>query len=134
MITTEHTEHTEKNRDLLSSKVIGCAIEVHKVLGPGLLESAYENSLAYELREANLDFKLQVPIPIKYKGQILSSGFRADIIVEDSLLIELKAVEQLNKLHEAQILTYLKLSNIKTGLILNFNTRILKYGIKRFIF
>jgi GxxExxY protein len=134
MITTEHTENTEKNRDLLSSKVIGCAIEVHKVLGPGLLESAYENSLAYELREANLDFKLQVPIPIKYKGQILSSGFRADIIVEDSLLIELKAVEQLNKLHEAQILTYLKLSNIKTGLILNFNTRILKYGIKRFIF
>lgn len=133
-MTTEHTVHTEGERDLLSGKVIGCAIEVHKQLGPGLLESAYEHSLAHELSLAGLKFKLQEPIHIKYKGVILNCGYRADLIIENRLLIELKAVEQINKLHEAQIITYLKLTNLSTGLILNFNTRILKDGIRRFKF
>jgi len=97
-----------------------------------LLESAYEQCLAYELKLAGLDFKLQVPIPIKYKGTMLDCGYRADFIVEDFLLLELKAVEQISRLHEAQILTYLKLANIPTGLILNFNSRILKDGMRRF--
>ena len=132
MITTEHTELTEEEKDLLSRKVIGCAIEVHRALGPGLLESAYEQCLSYELGLSGLKIKRQVPVPVKYKDKTLDCGYRADIIVEGLLLIELKAVEQINKLHEAQILTYLKLTNISTGLILNFNTRILKEGIRRF--
>ena len=134
MKTTEHTKLTVGERDPLSRKVIGCAIEVHRVLGPGLLESVYEQCLAHELRLAGLEFKLQVPIPVKYKSNLLDCGYRADIIVEDFLLIELKAVEQINKLHEAQILTYLKLANVPTGLILNFNSRVLKDGIRRFKF
>jgi GxxExxY protein len=132
VITTEHTEPTEGGRDPLSRKVIGCAIEVHRTLGPGLLESAYEQCLAHELRLKGLEFRLQVPVPVKYKGILLHCGYRADLIVEDFLLIELKAVEQITRLHDAQIITYLKLANIPTGLILNFNTRILKEGIRRF--
>jgi GxxExxY protein len=132
MITTELTERTEGERDPLTRKVIGCAIEVHKNLGPGLLESTYEQCLAFELNSAGLKFKLQSPIPVKYKGISLDCGYRADIIIEDILLLELKAVEHISRFHEAQILTYLKIAQIPTGLILNFNTRVLKEGIKRY--
>ncbi len=129
-MTTEHTETTE--RDPLTHKVIGCAIEVHRNLGPGLLESSYEQCLAHELMLAKIRFKVQLPIPVLYKEVKLDCGYRADFIVEDCLILELKAVEQLSKLHEAQILTYMKLAKTPVGLLLNFNVRVIKDGIKRY--
>ncbi|MAF48399.1 MAG: GxxExxY protein [Rhodospirillales bacterium] len=120
-------------KDPLTDRVIGLAIEVHRQLGPGLLESAYETCLCHELTEAGLIFERQKPIGIHYKGTELDRGFRTDLIVEENLLIELKAVEKILPVHEAQLLTYLKLSKIGTGLILNFNTQVLKNGIKRMV-
>ena len=120
-------------KDPLTDRVIGLAIEVHRQLGPGLLESAYETCLCHQLSEAGLNFERQKPIGIHYKGVDLDCGFRSDLIVEDNLLIELKAVEKILPVHEAQLLTYMKLSKISTGLILNFNTEVLKNGIKRMV-
>ena len=117
----------------MTKKVIGCAIEVHRVLGPGLLESAYEQCLAHELALNNIPFRLQVPVPIEYKGIRLDCGFRIDILVDERLILELKSVDQIINVHEAQILTYLKLASIKTGLLINFNVRMLKNGIRRFV-
>lgn len=114
-----------------SDKVINAAIEVHKILGPGLLESIYEKALCLELTQRHLNFRTQVPIDVSYKGQNLGLGYRADILVESELLIELKSVESISNIHIAQTLTYLKLLNLKTGLILNFNQKYLKNGIKR---
>ena len=119
--------------DDLSNKVIGCAIEVHRNLGPGLLESTYEQCLAYELSLKNIKFKTQVSLPVIYKDIKLDCGYRVDLLVEDKLIIELKSVEELLKIHEAQLLTYLKLSGIKTGLLINFNIELLRDGIKRFV-
>ncbi|MBT3915675.1 MAG: GxxExxY protein [Rhodospirillaceae bacterium] len=121
------------SQDKFSNQVIGIAIEVHKILGPGLLESAYESCLSHELNEARLAFRKQASIPVVYKHTNLDCGFRADLIIENNLLIELKAVEKILPIHEAQILTYLKLTDIKFGLILNFNSILLKNGIRRFI-
>lgn len=112
---------------------IGAAIEVHKTLGPGLLESAYEICLCEELAERNIPFIQQMPLPIQYKSKHLDCGYRLDLVVGDSLIVELKAIESLMPIHEAQILTYLKLSKIRLGLLINFNVRILKDGIRRFI-
>ena len=112
-------------------KVIGCAIEVHKTLGPGLLETAYELALVYELNNQELFSERQIEVPINYKGNNLGSGFRVDILVDSSLLIELKTVDMLNNVHMAQVITYLKFLNIKRGLLINFNTKLLKNGIKR---
>jgi len=112
--------------------VIGCALEVHRALGPGLLESAYEKCLARELAIAQVSFCQQVSIPVEYKGVHLDCGFRIDLLVEDRLIIELKAVERVQEIHKAQILSYMKLSGINTGLILNFNVQLLKDGITRF--
>jgi len=120
-------------KDPLTDQVIGLAIEVHRELGPGLLESAYEQCLCHEFANANLGFERQKSIGIDYKGTKLDCGFRADLIVESKLLIELKAIERILPIHEAQLLTYMKLSEIGTGLILNFNTRVLKDGIKRMV-
>ena len=120
--------------DTLSNRVIGCAIEVHRELGPGLLESAYEKCLAYELSRANIEYRLQYPVPIAYKEVLLDCGYRIDVLVEDLLILELKSVEALLPIHEAQLLTYLKLARIKTGLLINFNVPLLKSGIKRFVF
>ena len=120
-------------RDQLTDKIIGLAIEVHRSLGPGVLESAYETCLCYELDQSRLKFSKQKSIPIRYKDVDLNCGFRADVIVEDRLLLELKAVEKILPIHEAQLLTYLKLTGLKTGLILNFNTVLLKYGICRMV-
>ena len=118
--------------DKLTERVIGCAIEVHRSLGPGLLESTYEQCLAHELSLQAIPFKLQVPIPIKYKNIKLECGYRLDVLVDSCLVLELKSVEKLLMVHEAQILTYLKLANISTGLLINFNdTRLIK-GIKRY--
>jgi GxxExxY protein len=117
--------------DLLTEKIIGFAIEVHRHLGPGLLESAYEECLCYELTHAGLIFRRQVPLPVVYKGVHLDCGYRLDLVIEDQVILELKTVERLMPIHDAQLLTYVKLSGIPTGLLLNFNTPILKDGLRR---
>ena len=127
MKTTEHTKE-----EGLTYYVIGAAIEVHRCLGPGLLESSYEKCLARELKLQNIGFKLQVPMPVAYKGIELDCGYKVDLIVEDSLVVELKAVERVLGIHEAQILTYMKLANIRLGLLINFNSAPLSSGVKRF--
>lgn len=119
--------------DEISNKVIGCAIEVHRALGPGLLESAYEQCLSFELSEAGLRHETQRGIPINYKGNELDCGYRADIVVEDKLIIELKALDKISPIHEAQLLTYMKLTDISVGLLINFNVRLLKDGVRRFV-
>ena len=119
--------------DELSNKVLGCALEVHRQLGPGLLESAYEQCLAYELRHANVPFRVQVELPIQYKQIQLDCGYRMDLLVADRLIVELKSVDQLLRIHEAQILTYMKLAKLKVGLLINFNVEVLRQGIKRFV-
>lgn len=117
----------------ISEKVIGCSIEVHKVLGPGLLESSYVTCLAYELRQIGLKLEREKPIPIIYKGITLDCGYRADLIIEESVIIEAKAVQELNELHFAQLLTYLKLTDCRLGLLINFNAIRLKDGLKRVV-
>ncbi len=117
--------------DLLTQKVIGCAIEVHKELGPGLLESSYECCLMYELAKAGILAKNQVVLPINYKGVLIESGYRIDILLPEKLIIELKAVDKLSPINTAQMITYLKLSEIKTGLLINFNVQKLSDGLKR---
>ncbi|MBM3860985.1 MAG: GxxExxY protein [Verrucomicrobia bacterium] len=119
--------------DELSKKVIGCALDVHRNLGPGLLESTYEQCLAHELSCAKLPFQLQVPLPVNYKGVLLDCGYRIDVLVDGKLILELKSVEQLLPIHEAQLLTYMKLARIPTGLLINFNVVLLQQGIKRFV-
>jgi GxxExxY protein len=119
--------------DKLSNKVIGCAIEVHKNLGPGLLETTYEQCLSYELQMNGIEFKLQYPFPVVYKDIKLDCGYRADILIEHELILEIKSVERLIGIHEAQLLTYMKLSNISKGLLINFNVRVLREGIKRYV-
>ncbi len=116
----------------LSEIVIGCAIEVHRHLGAGLLENTYEKCLAYELSVKNVPFIVQASIPIEYKGIKLECGYRLDFLVDDCLILELKSVEKILKIHEAQILTYLKLAGISTGLLINFNESRLVNGIKRY--
>ena len=120
-------------RDPLTDKVIGLAIEVHRELGPGLLESAYEECLCYELDKSGLSFRRQVPLPVTYKEVRLECGYRMDVVVEEKLILELKTVEKLLRIHGAQLLTYLRLSGIKTGLLMNFNAALLKDGIQRMV-
>jgi GxxExxY protein len=126
-----HHRGTEAQRDPVSRGVIGAAIEVHRVLGPGLLESVYEECICRELELNKLRFKRQVELPIEYKGTPLNVSYRIDLVVEDALVVELKAVEELLPVHEAQLLTYLRLSRLPTGLLINFNVPVLKQGIKR---
>ena len=120
--------------DPISSKVIGLAIEIHRSLGPGLLESAYEECFALELRQSAIAFQRQVPLAITYKGMTLDCSYRLDFVIERYLVVELKSVERLLPIHEAQLLTYLKLSGMRIGLLMNFNVRLLKDGIKRLVF
>ncbi len=117
----------------LSEKIIGAAIKVHKNLGPGLLESAYEECLYYELEKLQLKIEKQKPMPLIYENVKLDIGYRIDIMVENKVVIEIKSVEVLNDVHLAQILTYLKLSNCKLGLLINFNVSLLKNGIRRVV-
>jgi GxxExxY protein len=119
--------------DELSNRVIGCAIEVHRVLGPGLLESSYEQCLAHELRLKGIAFQLQLPQPVEYKGIRLDCGYRLDMLIESQLIVELKSVEEIKGIHEAQLLTYMKLAGVKIGLLVNFNVTRLKDGLKRFV-
>ena len=117
----------------LSSNIIGAAIEVHKALGPGLLESAYEECLCHEFGMRNLRYERQKPLSVTYKGKKLDCGYRLDVIVEDKIILELKACEKVEQIHKAQLLTYLKLSGINLGLILNFNVPIMRDGIVRVV-
>jgi len=121
------------NENELSNKIIGCAIEVHKQLGPGLLESAYQECLFYELKLIGLEVQKEKPMPIVYKEVKLDHGYRIDLLVENKVVIEIKTVEALNEVHIAQVLTYLKLGSYRLGLLLNFHVAILKDGIKRVI-
>jgi GxxExxY protein len=117
----------------ISKKIIGLAIEVHKALGPGLLESAYKECLAYKLEESQLFIQKEKPMPLVFEGVHLECGYRIDILVENKVVIEVKSVDALNDIHLAQTLTYLKLGNFKLGLLINFNVVLLKHGIKRVI-
>jgi len=125
------TEIERENQ--ITEKIIGAAIEVHKALGPGLLETAYEECLCYELKHLGLDFKRQLPLPVVYKNVKLDCGYRLDIVVENMIIVELKTVEKLMPIHEAQLLTYLKLTNKTVGLLLNFNVPLLRDGVKRIV-
>jgi len=124
----ESSETGERDRDPLIQKVIGCAIEVHRCLGPGLLESTYEQCLAHELTLAGLTFRVQAPVPVHIK---LDCGYRLDLFVENRLIVELKVVEQILRIHEAQLITYMKLTNAPVGLLINFNVTLLKDGVRR---
>jgi GxxExxY protein len=117
----------------LTNGIIGAAIEVHIELGPGFLENAYEECLCRELLRQGLHFERQKPLPVIYKGDVVDCAYRLDIIVEGSVIVELKSVEALSKLHEAQLLTYLKLSGLSIGLLINFNVRRLTEGLKRMV-
>ncbi|MBP7569078.1 MAG: GxxExxY protein [Acidobacteria bacterium] len=117
----------------MTEQVIGAAIEVHRALGPGLLESAYEECLSYELTLRDVPFRRQIPLPLVYKGAKLDCGYRLDLLVADALVVEIKTVEHLDPIHIAQVLTYLKMGGWPLGLIFNFNLAALKNGIKRVI-
>ena len=117
----------------LTEKIIGAAIEVHKYWGPGLIESIYEKSLAIELERQGIPFKRQMELELSYKGVSLGEDFRLDLIVGDKVVVELKVVKELAPIHEAQLLTYMKLTGCKVGLLLNFNVPVLKQGIKRLV-
>ncbi|MDI6803143.1 MAG: GxxExxY protein [Bacteroidota bacterium] len=121
------------NENELSNIVIGCAIEVHKSLGPGLLESAYKECLAYKIKQEGLFVEKEKPLPLVFEEVKLDCGYRVDLLVEHKLMVEIKSVEAINDIHLAQVLTYLKLSGCKLGLLLNFNVVRLKDGIKRVI-
>jgi len=117
----------------LTKQIIGAAIEVHRHLGPGLLESAYETCLAYELQKRGFAFERQRALPLVYKEIHLDQGYRVDLLVERQVVVELKVVDQITKVHEAQVLSYLRFSGCKIGLLLNFNVKLLKDGVRRFI-
>ena len=117
----------------ITEKIIGAAIQVHRALGPGLLESAYEACLAYELGKQGMRVEKQKPLPVVYEGVKLECGYRIDLVVEGAVIVEIKSVDGLAPIHEAQVITYLKLSGCKVGLLMNFNVPVLKDGIRRFI-
>ena len=119
--------------DELSRRVIGCAIEVHRNLGPGLLESTYRQCLACELSHTGVPFQMEVPLPVRYKDVLLDCGYRIDLLVRSDLIVEIKSVETLLPIHQAQILTYMRLARIPIGLLMNFNVTKLQNGIKRFV-
>lgn len=122
-----------KGFNKLSELIIGCAIEVHKELGPGLLESTYQQCLAYELSLKNIPFELEKSLPVHYKEIQLNCGYRLDLLVDKRIILELKSVESLNTVHEAQLLTYMKLSGVSQGYLMNFNVRKFTDGLKAFI-
>jgi GxxExxY protein len=128
-----YSEIVKKKANSLSQQIISAAIEVHKVLGPGLLESAYEECLCHELSHRSIRVRRQVPIPLIYKNIKLDCGYRIDVLVEQLVLIELKSIERLDPIHHAQVITYLRLSKLWLGLLINFNVPVLRLGVKRFV-
>jgi len=129
----EHREHRETPSRELSEAIIGCAIRVHSELGPGLLESAYLSCLAHELTLGGIDFVREKSLPILYRGMALEGGYRLDLLVANQVVVELKAIDVLLPVHEAQVLTYLRLSGCRLGLLINFNVKMLRDGIRRLI-
>ena len=132
-IVCEEVDAIYEADDELTRRIIGCAIAVHRVLGPELLESAYEECLCYEMRKAGLAYVRQVPLPVCYGEVILDCAYRLDIVVEDQVILELKAVDEILPIHEAQMLTYLRLRKLRRGVLINFSVRLLRNGIKRMI-
>jgi len=134
-ITKDCTKGAKKytNFDSVSRDVIGCSLEVHRHRGPGLLESVYEQCLAYELTAKRIAFERQIVMPLQYKDISVDCGYRMDFLVEGTVVVELKSIDQVLPVHEAQILTYMRLSGTKVGLLINFNSRLLRDGIKRFV-
>ena len=122
-----------KEEDRLSKEIIGAAIEVHRHLGPGMLESAYEKCLCKELEIRNIEFEKQKPLAVVYKGITLDCGYKLDVVVEGKVILELKSVNKLESIHDAQLLTYLKIEDLKLGILINFNVPVLKDGIKRIV-
>lgn len=135
MLSVSSVVNNEDKRNMeqyeLTAQIIGAAIEVHRELGPGLLESTYETCLLYELKLRGLFAERQKELPVNYKGVYIDCGYKLDILVENSVILELKSVEELNNVHSAQLLTYMKLSGIQKGLLINFNEKVLHHGIKR---
>jgi GxxExxY protein len=127
------SQDIKEKSNLISNKIIGSAIEVHKILGAGLLESVYEDCLCYELSQQKINFSRQVNLPISYKDAKINAGLRMDLIVEDLIVVELKAVEQIIPVHKSQLLTYLKITKKWLGLLINFNVPVLKDGITRIV-
>ncbi|MDQ6965457.1 MAG: GxxExxY protein [Mariprofundaceae bacterium] len=123
----------KKEFTALSGEVIGSAIEVHRALGPGLLESTYQQCMAHELKLRGINFLIEHPLPVEYKGIQLDCGYRIDLLVENEIIVELKSVEALKGIHEAQLLTYMKLAGKKQGYLINFNVKLLKQGLKSFV-
>jgi len=123
----------KKEFTTLSNVLIGSAIEVHRALGPGLLESTYQQCLAHELTLRGIHFKMEHPLPVEYKGVKLDCGYRVDLFVENEIIVELKSVEALKGIHEAQLLTYMKLAGIRQGFLINFNVKLLKQGLRSFV-
>ena len=136
VLTAESTESTEMKSNIneITDVIIGAAIAVHKELGPGLLESAYEACLTFELADQKVKIERRKGLPIKYRGVQLDCGYRIDLLVEDKVVVELRAVQRLEPIHEAQLLSYLKLSGCKVGLLINFNVKVPKDGIKRLVY
>jgi GxxExxY protein len=131
----ERQEHQEPDRNLdkLAKIVVDAGLKVHRTLGPGLLESAYEHCLAHELRTRGIAIQRQLSLPVVYEGLSLECGYRLDLLVENSIVVELKAVDALTRVHEAQVLTYLRLSGHRLGFLMNFNVVLFKEGVKRFV-
>ena len=127
------TKDIKEEANRLSHEILGAALEVHRTLGPGLLESTYEECLAYELAERKLPFERQKSLPLRYKAVSLDCGYRLDFLVDGLVVVELKAVEQFLPIHEAQVLTYLRMSSVWLGLLLNFNVRVFRLGICRLV-
>jgi len=122
-----------KNLNKITETIIGAAINVHRALGPGLLESAYEACMVYELAQAGLKVEQQKPLPIVYRGVKLECGYRMDLMIDNEIIVEIKSIEKLLPIHQAQLLSYLKLSNCRVGLLINFNIKVLKNGIQRVV-
>lgn len=133
MLTTEAQRHREDGSNHLSGLIVDAAFHVHKNLGPGLLESIYEEALSYELGKRDIHFERQKMLPVPYDGTFLDTQFRLDLVVEKQVIVELKCVERLIPLYEAQLLTYLKITGLKIGLLFNFNTPLIKDGIRRVV-
>ena len=129
----EHRGHRDEEWSEITGTIIDAGLKVHKILGPGLLESAYEHCLCHELSLRNIPVQRQVPLPIAYEGTNLDAGYRLDLLVANRIIVEVKAVEKILPVHEAQLLTYLKLSGHRIGLLLNFNVPLFKHGLKRFV-
>ena len=128
-----HSFEGKERANFLSHKVLGAAIEVHRVLGPGLLESAYEKCLCHELAIRDIPVQRQLELPVEYKGILLDCGYRIDLLVDGLVIVELKSIEKMSAIHEAQLLTYLRIKKLWLGMLINFNVPILKDGVKRLV-